>query len=316
MKSPKEHTSAPTSEIRKHYYLDSYVVMAANRMRRPDAFTHNGMAHKVANPTCHFCNNSEPSLWQKPRGKDWQVKVIGNAFSALATNNPKAYGSQEVIINTPSHELEFSELPVEHIEVLFDAYRNRLLQLNKLDGIRYVLIFKNDGPLAGASVAHAHCQVLALPFVPPAIEVESDALNHYWDDKHTCAYCDILSWESAKRVRIIAEDKHFVALSPYASAYPLEVWLIPRRHESFFANLRVGELHSLAVILKKLAAKLDSSSISFNYFLQESLSDQDHHFVLKIEPRTTKWGGAELGTGVIINEILPEYATLWYQGKV
>jgi len=316
MKSPKESASPPSSEIRKHYYLESYVVMAANRMRRPDAFSRNGMAHKVPNPTCHFCNNCEPNIWQKPKGKDWQVKVIANAFSALTLDNPRAYGSQEVIINTPDHDLEFSELPVEHIEILFEAYRRRLSELNKLEGVRYVLIFKNDGPLAGASVAHAHCQVLALPFIPPAIEAESDALNHYWSDKNTCAFCDIIAWETTKKVRIIAEDKHFIALSPYASSYPLEVWLIPRRHVSFFGLLNIGELHSLAVILKKLAAKLDTASISFNYFLQESLAGQDHHFVLKIEPRPTKWGGAELGTGVIINEILPEHATMWYQGKV
>ena len=107
-----------------------------------------------------------------------------------------------------------------------------------------------------------------------------------------------------------------MALSPYAAEYTYEAWLVPRRHESEFANLTGSELHSLAVILKKITSTLDSKVISFNYFLQESLPNQNHHFVLKVEPRTTKWAGAELGTGVIINPVTPEYAALWYQGKV
>lgn len=316
MSKPTPKPSPPNSEIRKHYFLDSYVVIAPKRNLRPDSFSHLGEAHKVLNPNCHFCHNTETAIWQTPRGTKWEVKVIPNGFPALSRTNPEAYGVQEVVINTPDHNLEFSELPINHIELVFEAYRRRLVELKSFEGIRYVLVFKNDGPLAGASVAHAHCQIFALPLVPPAIEQESDALNHYWDEHQTCAYCDILQWETEQKVRIVAEDKHFVALSPYAASYAFETWLVPRRHVGEFAKLNVGEINSLAVILKKLAAKLDSAGISFNYFLQESLQKQDHHFVIKVEPRTTKWAGAELGTGVIINPVTPEYSALWYRGKV
>jgi UDPglucose--hexose-1-phosphate uridylyltransferase len=313
---PSKKDSPSNSEIRKHYFLDSYVVIAPKRNLRPDSFSHLGDVHKIPNPKCPFCHNVEKGVWQTPRGKNWQVKVIRNAFPALTLDNPKAFGVQEVVINTPDHDLEFSELPAAHILQIFNAYRNRLQDLKAIDGIRYTLVFKNDGPLAGASVAHAHCQIFALPLIPPKIEQETDALNHYWDSHQACAYCDILAWETKQKARVIAEDKHFVALSPYAASYAFECWLIPRRHETEFSRLRTSELESLAVIIKKIAAKLDSASISFNYFLQESLPHQDHHFVLKVEPRTTKWAGAELGTGVIINPVTPEYATLWYQGKV
>jgi UDPglucose--hexose-1-phosphate uridylyltransferase len=313
--SHKDKQSTANSEIRKHYFLDSYVVIAPKRNLRPDTFAHTGDSHKVANPSCHFCNNVEPAKWQSPRGRQWQVKVISNAFPALSEDNPKAYGVQEVVINTPDHDQEFSELSIAHIELIFDAYRNRLADLRQRDGIRYVLIFKNDGPLAGASVAHAHCQIFALPLIPPQIEQESEALNKYWDDNEACAYCDVIAWETKQKVRIVAEDKHFLAISPYAPRHAFEVWLIPRRHESQFSNLRSAELRSLAVLMKKLTAKLDSFNTSFNYFLQESVPNQDHHFVLKVQPRTTIWAGAELGTGVLINPVSPEYSTLWYQGK-
>lgn len=311
--NPKGQQS--NSEIRRHYFLAEYVVIAPSRSLRPNDFSHSE-PHKVKDSSCHLCANKEPSLWQIPKGSDWRVKVVRNAFPALSESNPKAYGVQELVINTPDHELEFSELPVSQIEEVFAAYRNRYSYLRDLDGIRYVLIFKNDGPLAGASLSHAHCQIYALPLIPPKIEQESDALNHYWDERNSCAYCDIIKWEEDHKVRVIYEDKHFVAISPYASRHAFEAWLLPRRHEPSFTSLTPSELNSLAVILKKITSKLDSDEISFNYFLQESLTNQNHHFVLKLEPRTTKWAGAELGTGVIINPITPEHATLWYQGKI
>ncbi len=308
--------AANNAEIRKHYFLDSYVIIAPKRRLRPDSFSHPDEAHLVPNPSCPFCHNLKPSVWQLPRGRDWRVKVIRNDFPALTLDNPAAFGVQEVVLNTPDHDVEFSGLPLGHIEEIFDAYRNRLIELKQIEGIRYVLVFKNDGPMAGASIPHAHCQIFALPLVPPKIIEESDALNHYWDTHQTCAYCDIIEWEARQKVRIVAEDKHFLAISPHAASYAFEVWLLPRRHETQFANLNGSELHSLAVILKKITAKLDSKIISFNYFLQESLPNQNHHFVLKIEPRTSKWAGAELGTGVVINPVTPEYAALWYKSKL
>lgn len=316
MNSPKRRQPAkPNSEIRKHYFLDQYVVIAPKRNLRPESFSHAAEPHKVPDSSCHFCNNHETGVWQKPKGANWDVKVIRNAFPALSIDNPKAFGIQEVVINTPSHQTEFSELDLNQILVVFEAYRNRLAKLKLTEGIRYVLIFKNDGPMAGASVAHAHCQIFGLPLVPPKIEQEADALNHYWDQHESCAYCDIIVWETQHKSRIIAADKHFIAISPYAASYAFEAWLIPQRHVAKFTELNQSELHSLAVLLKNITARLDSYTMSFNYFLQESLINQNHHFVLKVEPRTTKWAGAELGTGVIINPVAPEYAALWYQGK-
>ncbi len=318
MKTPRK-SSTPASaepEIRKHYYRNNYVIVAPKRNLRPDSFSHHSEPHKIPNPACHFCNNDEQSLLSLPSAKHWQVKVIKNAYPALSLDNPKAFGTQEVVINTPNHDKEFSELSLEQIEEIFSAYRHRLAALKEIEGIRYVLVFKNDGPLAGASVAHAHCQIIALPMIPPHIEAESNALNQYQDENNSCALCDVIAWEEQQRVRVIFEDKNIIAIAPYAASAGFGVWILPRRHETLFNNLRPGELHSLAVVLKKITAKLDAANLSFNYFLQESTSHQDHHFVLKVEPRTFRWAGAEMGTGVIVNPVPPEYAALWYQGKV
>jgi UDPglucose--hexose-1-phosphate uridylyltransferase len=311
MKKPESE-----SELRKHYFLESYVIIAPGRKLRPDSFAKNPRLHTTPPGDCPFDKLPGRGVWQTPRTGPWSVKVIPNKYPALTLDNPQAFGVQEVIINTPDHKNEFSDLSIAQIQEVFAAYRNRLTELAKHEGIRYVLIFKNDGPVAGASVAHAHCQVFALPIVPPKIARESDAMNHYWDTHNTCAYCDLIAWEIGKKVRVITEDKHFIAIAPYSSTHALEVWVLPKRHVGKFTDLHHAELHSLAVIMKKITARLDSTIISFNYILQESLDNQDHHFVLKVEPRTTKYAGAELGTGVIINPIAPEYAALWYQGKV
>jgi UDPglucose--hexose-1-phosphate uridylyltransferase len=117
-------------------------------------------------------------------------------------------------------------------------------------------------------------------------------------------------------VRVIYSDKNILVIAPYAATAPFGAWLIPRRHEGSFSNLNAGELDSLATALGKLAARLDAASMSFNWFLANSLPHEDHHFVLKVEPRDTTWGGTELGTGIVINPVPPEYAALWYKGKV
>lgn len=303
------------SELRKHYFHEHYVVIAPARDQRPEVFLPRAKSHKMEDPRCPFDNNKEKAIWQHPRGASPRVKVVSNIYPAFTTDNPDAYGVQEIVIDTTEHDEEFSDLSLEHMIEIFNAYRDRLSVLSKLDGIRYVLAFKNDGPLAGASVAHAHSQIFALPIVPPQIAADSDALNHYWEYHNTCAYCDVIAWEIQQKVRIIASDKHFVAIAPYASNFGFEAWILPRRHISKFGEIHADEMMSLAVIMKKLTARLDSSTISFNFFLQESLDNQDHHFIIKLAPRTFEHAGAEIGTGIIINPVAPEFAALWYRGR-
>jgi len=47
MPKPKAKSPAQSSEIRKHYYLDRYVIIAPGRNLRPDSFSHQGDAHKI-----------------------------------------------------------------------------------------------------------------------------------------------------------------------------------------------------------------------------------------------------------------------------
>ncbi len=301
-----------TSELRKHYFEDRYVVIAPKRNLRPNEIGAKNLPHTSE-------TSASPSI-EKDRGifqindaaGNWLVKVIDNKFPALSLDNPKAYGKQEVIIETPLHNIEFSQLPIMQIERIFKTYSDRLTKLRQLKGIRHVSVFKNDGPKAGASIAHAHSQVIALPIVPPHLAHEAAALNDYQNQYASCAYCDIITWERQQKQRVIYNHDGIFAYAPYASENPFEVWISPLRHISTFNELSTKELHSTAVILQKICSFLDSAKISFNFFLQESLVGYEHHFVLKVEPRQTVHAGLELSTGVIVNPVSPEQATIWY----
>lgn len=311
----RRHTAANTpaaGEIRQHYYLNQYVIIAPGRNRRPSSFARPRPDAKTGAASCHFCHNAEPALLQLPAAGDWQVKVVANAFPALSLDNPHAFGTQEVVIDTPLHGQDFSGLSLNHMAEVLRAYAQRLTALKAVEGVRYVLVFKNNGQAAGASVAHAHSQIIALPLLPPQIASESDALNHYWDTHGSCAICDLLSWELGQGARVVAANDHMVAITPYAPVRAFEVWFIPRRHTGSLCDLSSNELSGLVALLKPVTARLDAAGISYNFFFQESVANQDHHLMLRVEPRANSWAGAEYGTGVIINPVAPEAAAQWY----
>ena len=303
------------SEIRKHYFLDRYVIIAAGRDSRPDAPTSRGEEHALEKPGSPAIELEE-SLVEIP-GPDgsWAVKVINNKFPALSVEWPKGFGKHEIVVETPLHNTEFSELPVEQIERILEAYRRRLSTLGQMRGVRYVCVFKNDGRGAGASLGHAHSQILALPLVPPEVELESAAMAKYRAQHHRCPLCDALAWEERQDVRMIYSDKHVTAFAPYASQAGYEVWIVPRRHCRRLADLNTTETRSLATVLKLATAKVDSIQLSYNFFLQESLPQAEDHFLVKLQPRWSTWAGLELATGIIINTVAPEQAAAWYRGR-
>lgn len=305
------------SEIRKDYFLDRYVIIAPKRKKRPDQTI---KKEESSSKGCFFCDLSlDPPVpktvfkLRDEKGK-WKIKVVENKYSALTLTNLKAYGKQEVVIETPKHGVEIHELPVEHIVDILDVYIERYKNLCATKGISYTLVFKNEGGKAGASIPHSHSQIIALPMIPPKIAEEAAAADNYIRINERCPYCDII--ESEKNgPRVILEDEHFFVLAPYASESAYEVWFIPKRHIHSIDYLRETEKESLAKAMKKVLKRLDDIDVAYNYFFQNSLDVESHHMVLKLSPRPNVWAGLELGTGVIINPVPPEEAADFYQEK-
>lgn len=298
-------------QLRKDYFLDAYVVIAPSRDNRPERKT--AVVHEHEAP-------GDPDIVQecgiyqlKDQSGDWIVKVIANKYPALTPATPAAFGKQEVIIETPDHDVEFSELSLTQIERIFSVYIKRALVMYHLPGIRYVSVFKNDGPKAGASIRHAHSQIIGLPIIPPALQAEALAASKYASEHGRSVYGDLIRWEQGKKERIVYEDAHIIAITPYASKNPYELWILPKSDTATFAALTGVERHAMAVVLKNACAFLDKQEINFNFFLQDAIMHEQQRFILKLEPRKGVWAGLELATAVYINTVSPEDAAKAYR---
>ncbi len=302
------------SEIRKDYFLDKYVIIAPKRARRPQR------VEKVESPAseCHFCpQNLAPdeiiTYEHKNSDGNWDILSVVNKYSAVSFDNPRSYGQQEVIIEGREHNHELYEYSPAHIVNIIDACISRFRDLKAKPKVKHVIIFKNEGGKAGASVSHSHTQIMALPLVPPKVEEEACAFNRYRLENVSCPYCDIVADEQKKATRTIYEDDNLYVLAPYASDSPYGAWFIPKRHIGSITDLNHAEKLSLALALKPMLRMLDDFGISYNFFYENAINDEDYHTHLKLAPRPNIWAGLELGTGVIINSIPPEDAARMYR---
>ncbi|NCQ53977.1 hypothetical protein COV88_02560 [Candidatus Saccharibacteria bacterium CG11_big_fil_rev_8_21_14_0_20_41_19] len=304
-------------EIRKDYFKDDYVIIAPNRAKRP--FEVKAATTIETGKICHFCpeNFHGETITYQDNGYngEWEIVSVINKFAALTPTNVSAYGQTEVIIETRRHGMDINDFSIDHIVRVINAYIDRYTALKSMDGIKHVIIFKNEGGKAGASVTHTHSQVYALPILPIKIENEARAFGKYRLEHTTCPYCDIIALES-ERPRVIWQDENLFVLSPYASDSPYGAWLIPKRHIRLISELTHSEKESIGKAMRIVLGTLDKYGIAYNYFIENAVYDEDYHMHIKIAPRPNTWAGLELGTGVIINPISPEYAARIYRDHV
>jgi len=303
----------PKSEIRKHYFLNKYVIITPSRSKRPRDIHEQSVLQKT--DSCVLCPDRVESnlildyLGSKTR---WHVMVLKNKFPAVTLNNKKAYGEQEVIIETPDHGVEMADLSPEQIELVLEIYIKRAQTLSKNKRIKYLLIFKNSGSKAGASLHHSHSQIFATELLPPMVEENLSEAKKYLSKTGNCPVCDLITREK-KSKRLIMENKEVIAIAPYASEYHYESWIMTRRHVDNICDLNSKELKSLAQAMKKILMKLHSLNMSYNFSFEQVIHDKEQHFCLKIQPRDTVWAGVEMNSGMIINSIPPEEAASFYK---
>jgi UDPglucose--hexose-1-phosphate uridylyltransferase len=206
-------------------------------------------------------------------------------------------------------------MPVAGIERLLWAFRERVLDLKQDTRFRSILVFKNHGVAAGASLAHPHSQLIALPVVPRVVRDEVEGARQHYLQKERCIYCDIIRQEQADRVRVISENADFVALSPYAPRFAFETWLIPKRHDASYEEAARHEYESLARMLKETLQRMNRTLLSppFNLIVHSAPFGQDglgpvYHWHVEIIPKLTKVAGFEWGTGFYMNPTAPEEA--------
>lgn len=302
------HHEAQAAEVRKHYYLDQYVVIAPKRTHS----LHHADFPK-AGPLKEPPLEDETSIFEISGPKHWAVKVIRNLYPAFSMGNKQAYGVQEVILEANPADVKFARLSVEQIQRVFDAYRQRIEAVAKIKDITYISIFHNDGLEAGASIKQTHSQMIAVGVAPPKLTAEATVFSQLKKRHGVSPLTRAINWEEQEDRRIIYSDKYLAALAPYASEYPFEVWLVPKRQVKSITELKGIELEALAKTLKAVIMTLDSEQISYNFHLVEAIKGHDNHFMVKVTPRSNVWAGFELNTGIPINPVSPEDAAHWYR---
>ena len=244
--------------------------------------------------------NKFPFVEQKGNPK---IKTKNKLFTFSA-----AYGKHEVIADTNKHNVQLWSTPKQHIKLLLEVINKRIIELQKLKNIKYVLAFKNHGEKAGTSIIHSHVQIAAISTIPPTIREEIDAIKKY----KKCPYCSIIEMERRSR-RKCFENKTFLAFAPYASRFNYESWVFPKRHVKSLNELKDNEMSDLADILKKILLKLKKLSIAYNFYFHYSPKKEDLHFHIEVTPRIAIWAGFEFSSDISINSIMPEIAAGFYR---
>ena len=310
-------------ELRKDYILDRWVIAASKRGKRPKEYKqeNNTKEPKV----CVFCPGNEdltpPEIGRVEKNKKWILRWFPNKFPFVEeVGSPKittknkyftkssGFGKHEVITDTNNHKLQLWDTGKEHIKILLDVLKERIIELEKVKNMKYVQIFKNHGEKAGTSIIHSHIQITALAIVPPSIREELRAIK-----KHKkCPYCGIIKLEQ-KSKRKCFENKTFLAFAPYASRFNYEVWVFPKKHIKTLNELTETETKDLSEILNKILKKLRELNLSYNLLLHYSPKKENLHMHIEITPRIATWAGFEFSTGITINSVMPKFAAEFYR---
>lgn len=320
-------------ELRKDPIIGRWVIISTERGKRPTDFQE--QREKKRGGFCPFCPGNEhitpPEILAfrnetPPNSSGWSLRVVPNKFPALQIEGDlnktgegifdrmNGIGAHEVIIESPLHEGSLSTLSIDVIEDVIWAYQKRMVDLRNDPRFQYVLIFKNEGSAAGASLEHSHSQLIALPIVPKLVREEIDSAKQHYDFKERCIFCDIINQEMDAKVRIISENKNYVTLAPFAPRSPFETWILPKRHDSCFECIYEDKYKDLASILHLTLRQIDKvlSNPPYNYMIHtSSFSDPNnefYHWHIEIVPKLTKIAGFEWGSGFYINPTSPEEA--------
>jgi UDPglucose--hexose-1-phosphate uridylyltransferase len=223
-------------------------------------------------------------------------------------------GAHEVIIESPEHLHSLTQLSESHTQLVFEAFRRRLVHWRAHDSLHYAVIFKNVGSDAGASLTHSHSQLIATNFVPPDVTRSCRRLLLYRETYGVTYFADVLTKELAAGKRIVLESKNFVVLTPFASQIPYFIWILPKKKEARFEEVSDEDLKELAIITRRVLQAMETlfPQAAYNFVLHTSPFDPcwDEVFQWRMEifPRLTKVAGFEWGSDCFINPVLPEVA--------
>jgi len=325
-------------ELRKDPITQEWVIIATERARRPSDFKQTTIIEPEKpehSPTCPFCPGQERSMppeilafrhTSEANSPDWWLRVVANRYPALAIEgdlNKRAngmydmmngVGAHEVIIETPMHNQDPTTFSLEQLAEVLWAYRERYIDLSKDTRFKYILVFRNQGKVAGASLEHPHSQLIATPMIPIDVSNEIQGAARYYQYHERCIWCDMVQEELNATTRVVNETERFLAFEPFSPKFPFETWLLPKLHQPSFAAMTRESTVEFATILQDTLRRISRclNSPPYNFAIHTApcgLEDSEQfHWHLVIMPRLTIAAGFEMGTGIYINVTSPEDA--------
>ena len=322
-------------ELRRDPVVGRWVIIDSDHPKGPVDFFKDDNT-PTRKEICPFCPGRE---YQTPQEVDavrplkslantpgWLVRTVPNKFPVLSSDGQlqkdgigiydqmTGIGAHEVLIEGPDHDKTLTELTEEEIQAVISQYQGRFRKLSYDSRFKYVVIFKNFGFSAGATVEHPHSQIIALPMVPKTVLEELKGAEHYHQYRGRCVFCDMISQEYQDKERIVVENSSFLAFCPYAPRYAFETWIIPKEHSADFANIYEATQAHLAQILQDVLKRVKKvlGNPSYNYYLHTApigyANLACYHWHIEIIPKLTRSVGFEWGTGLHIVPTFPQDA--------
>jgi UDPglucose--hexose-1-phosphate uridylyltransferase len=323
------------SELRKDPVTGRWVIISTERRKRPTDFRLES-AKMARDDSCPFCEGHERMTPREllahrrngssPNTAGWDLRVVPNQFPVLRVEGTldrqgeglfdkmNGIGAHEVIIETPRHEETLATMGDAAVEQVLWAFRERVQDLKQDRRFRCIIVFKNHGKAAGASLEHSHSQLIALPIVPREVRDEVDGARAHYTAKERCVFCDIVRQEAQDGRRLIAENADMAAVAPYAPRFPFETWILPKRHQALFEDAPRHEYASLARLLGDVLRRMNRALRvpPYNLLIHSAPlaepAEDYYHWHVEIIPTLTKVAGFEWATGFYLNPTAPEEA--------
>jgi UDPglucose--hexose-1-phosphate uridylyltransferase len=322
-------------ELRRDPIVGRWVIIATERARRPQESVRGRASPSTGlcpfdpgqeDKTPHEVYVAGRSPQAPPNSPGWKVRVVPNRYPALMIegnldrepvgiyDRMNGIGAHEVVIETPDHDKELANLSDQEVAELLYAFKARIIDLRNDMRFRYVLLFKNHGPNAGATLEHSHSQLIALPVTPRQVAEEIEGARRHFEHRERCIFCDIVLQEQKDRSRLVLENDEFVVFAPWAPRSPFETWIVPKRHESSFESEPRERLALCASALRSTLRRIGVAlgDPAYNFMVHSNpLRDppsESYHWHVEVMPALTQVAGFEWGSGFHINPVPPEEA--------
>jgi len=298
----KKNHAEPTLRYICDDITNECIILAPHRHKRLD-----GLKKKVVDPFAPGNLQQENILAHFGSGLD-RVWSVENKFPVFPPQGEYS-GFQEIFVEGEGLKPFFS-CGVGMLETMFEAYAARASEMRKRKGVKYILIFKNDGFEAGASLSHPHSQVFALNFVPSRVKQiirKRKALAKESGRNMTQSAL----MEATPKLRIYS-DRHAVAYADPASRFAYGVRIILKRQIDNITEATLAERKALARAVHTLLPLMKDLKCAFNIFFHDVVGERDELFEINFTPRINRWGGFELDGGIVVNPVAAETAAEEY----